>query len=284
MSIRDELTPPGKPTVMELVQAAGLDVSDWANFEGGQARAAMNPRYCYEWAFLEPGRVAVLNLWLVGFREQDGRVTAIADPLRRTRELEHESGMGAVAARARRMDAILETAHRTHLPLRVIVLAGRRRGHELPHSQKSVVTGRMLDPTHWVITGRDADSGDWHLARGIPPSRFADQFSALPEGTSPAPVRTVTGQVRVRSAEIRSRVLLRAQGICEWCGKPGFLTVQGDVYLETHHIKPLSEDGADHEKNVIALCPNDHREAHHGANRETMRVEMTLRVRDSPSS
>jgi 5-methylcytosine-specific restriction protein A len=45
----------------------------------------------------------------------------------------------------------------------------------------------------------------------------------------------------------------------------------GEIYLETHHVVPLSEKGADHERNVAALCPNDHREAHHGERREAIR-------------
>ena len=30
--------------VMDLVNAAGIDVTDWANFAGGAERAASNPR------------------------------------------------------------------------------------------------------------------------------------------------------------------------------------------------------------------------------------------------
>ena len=39
----------------------------------------------------------------------------------------------------------------------------------------------------------------------------------------------------------------------------------GGVYLETHHVIPLSEGGSDTQRNVAALCANHHREAHHGA-------------------
>ena len=37
------------------------------------------------------------------------------------------------------------------------------------------------------------------------------------------------------------------------------------MYLETHHVIPLANDGADSIDNVIALCANCHREGHHGA-------------------
>ena len=42
-----------------------------------------------------------------------------------------------------------------------------------------------------------------------------------------------------------------------------FRSKAGSLYLESHHIIPLSEGGVDHPSNVIALCPNHHREAHY---------------------
>jgi 5-methylcytosine-specific restriction protein A len=70
---------------------------------------------------------------------------------------------------------------------------------------------------------------------------------------------------------VRFKVLARAKGYCELCGQPGFLTAAGAAYLETHHIVPLSEDGPDTVYNVSALCPNDHRRAHHGQERGSIR-------------
>ena len=40
---------------MDLVKLAGVDVSDWANFKG--KHASTNPKYCYEWSFIEPGKL-----------------------------------------------------------------------------------------------------------------------------------------------------------------------------------------------------------------------------------
>lgn len=78
----------------------------------------------------------------------------------------------------------------------------------------------------------------------------------------------------VRSRIVRDVVLQRAQGICELCGEPGFTTKAGSVFLETHHVVPLSEGGADTVNNVAALCPNDHREAHHGARASAIREQL----------
>ena len=75
----------------------------------------------------------------------------------------------------------------------------------------------------------------------------------------------VHGKAFVRSAAVRAAVLARAKGRCEYCGKPGFATTLGEVFLETHHIVPFSKGGKDMISNGAAVCPNHHREAHHGA-------------------
>ena len=112
-------------------------------------------------------------------------------------------------------------------------------------------------------------------ARAAPPAPvYVDQFSAL----TPAATHEATVTVRERSAAVRERVLRRAAGHCEWCGRPGFLTVAGAVYLETHHVVLLAEDGPDHETNVMALCPEDHRRAHHAHDRDDMTQALLARL------
>jgi len=44
----EDLKPKERLRVMDLVSEAGIDVSDWANFKGGEGKAASNPKYCYE--------------------------------------------------------------------------------------------------------------------------------------------------------------------------------------------------------------------------------------------
>jgi 5-methylcytosine-specific restriction protein A len=70
----------------------------------------------------------------------------------------------------------------------------------------------------------------------------------------------------VRDAKVRDLVLKRAKGSCEECYEHGFLKADGKVYLETHHVISLSEQGPDMPHNVIALCANDHRRAHYAKN------------------
>lgn len=55
----------------------------------------------------------------------------------------------------------------------------------------------------------------------------------------------------------------RANGICELCKESApFKNREGEPYLETHHIKWLSNGGEDTIENTVALCPNCHRKMH----------------------
>ena len=76
-----------------------------------------------------------------------------------------------------------------------------------------------------------------------------------------------------RDARVRQMVLERANGRCEYCGERGFKKQNGEVFLESHHIISLSAQGPDQLKNVIALCPNHHREAHYGKRWEQLQSE-----------
>jgi 5-methylcytosine-specific restriction protein A len=70
-----------------------------------------------------------------------------------------------------------------------------------------------------------------------------------------------------RSKSIREYVLARSKGKCEACKKAApFTRNNGTFYLEPHHIKMISESGLDHPYWVAAVCPNCHREVHHGRN------------------
>ncbi len=82
-----------------------------------------------------------------------------------------------------------------------------------------------------------------------------------------------------RDKKVRDAVLRRAKGRCEHCDKPGFMTRSGKPYLETHHVIFLANDGADKLTNVIALCPNDHREAHFGKRSAEIETEMISKLK-----
>lgn len=54
-----------------------------------------------------------------------------------------------------------------------------------------------------------------------------------------------------------------ARSSCQLCNEPApFLDLNGNPYLETHHIEWLSKGGTDTIDNTVALCPNCHRKMH----------------------
>jgi 5-methylcytosine-specific restriction protein A len=68
-----------------------------------------------------------------------------------------------------------------------------------------------------------------------------------------------------RSAAVRRYVLARAARICESCEEPApFVIPQGEPYLEPYHTRRLSDGGPDDPRFVGAVCPDCHREIHHG--------------------
>lgn len=74
-----------------------------------------------------------------------------------------------------------------------------------------------------------------------------------------------------RDPEVKAWVLKESKGKCECCGNPApFLTGEGTPFLEVHHVRHLAEKGPDIVENAVALCPNCHREIHHGVNSKTM--------------
>jgi hypothetical protein len=156
--------------------------------------------------------------------------------------------------------------------VRVIIGDGIKR----PATDKSAPSNRMqrrlLDPEPWYVERYDPTTGAARITRGAGP-RYADQFSTPGIASEPRR-RETTGAAWVRDRRIRLAALRRAQGRCEFCGARGFETSAGEVYLETHHVTPLSEDGEDSERNIVALCANHHREAHHGAARDALREQL----------
>src|SRR5207247_217912 len=103
---------------------------------------------------------------------------------------------------------------------------------------------------------------------------YVDQHSVQEESDQPAKRREVTFIAFKRNPEVRRHVRFRAQGKCEYCGQPGFVMENGKVFIETHHVVSLAAGGPDAESNVVALCPNHHREAHHGARSDQMRAAL----------
>jgi 5-methylcytosine-specific restriction protein A len=247
-----------------------FDVRDWIESSSSQKGPKANPKYCYEWAYHQPGQVVVLNLWHPRMEEATSRITyrsnfqADANNHRANRNT-------SWARRAQRVDDALQAALRDNLPIRVVLVDGRMRDIAAGESDSSSVRYRQLDPEPWTIGRYDWATGQVELVRGIFSTPFVDQFDLdLADKSQPAR-RDRSASVFVRDPAVRRRVLERAAGRCELCGLPGFEMDGGAIYLETHHIVPLSEGGPDDERNVAAVCAHDHRRAHFAAERAAIR-------------
>lgn len=71
----------------------------------------------------------------------------------------------------------------------------------------------------------------------------------------------------MRSEFVSELAKRRAEGICELSDENGCyhgapFEVDGIPYLESHHVKWLSQGGEDVVENVVALCPNCHKKMH----------------------
>ncbi|MEI6804306.1 MAG: HNH endonuclease signature motif containing protein [Burkholderiales bacterium] len=217
----------------------------------------------------------------------------------RTQPSEERNRARSQAHRARAFDRALQLSFRRAMPVRVIVLEGDRRQREELGKASSTVDARKLDTENWFMHAYDNDTGNVLLVRGVvlasvespaaegevdaplkttdqaspelDRSKYVDQFSA----PAPPTMREATVLLRDRSAAVREAVLIRAGGLCELCNEQGFVTAAGSIYLETHHVVPLANNGLDHPSNVVAICPQDHRRAHYAADRDEIAIRLT---------
>jgi predicted restriction endonuclease len=85
---------------------------------------------------------------------------------------------------------------------------------------------------------------------------------------------------RYREPAVKQYVLIRANGMCEVCGKEApFKKDNGEKYLETHHIMPLAKDGDDSIENVCAVCPNCHKELHFGEKKDEISKKVQEKIK-----
>lgn len=91
------------------------------------------------------------------------------------------------------------------------------------------------------------------------------KYNVIPEGAL-TPQLFESKAIRYkRLQQVKNYVLNKASGICENCSNQApFITKAGVPYLETHHVKQVAHGGSDTIENGIAVCPNCHKEFHHG--------------------
>jgi 5-methylcytosine-specific restriction protein A len=288
-----EIKPRRRSLVIELVRDAGVDVTDWANFRGGPTRAAMNPKYCYEWAFVEPGKVVVLSLWFESMRTQGLKIYQELNMRRRADASAKASGAAMWRTRSLRFDGAVRTAYEQQLPIRVIVCDGQMRPTGDEEASASKVEKRMLDPVPWAVAAYDWSNCGFRLERDIRPPEPIDMAVDDELEGFEGEVRSRFVRHRSREAKMRGRKIadsLRRNGghlVCEVpnCGfdfkeRYGEL---GSGYAQVHHKVPLSrapERGRQVRLDDLAVvCANCHAMIHKGGECRPMDSLIKSKVR-----
>lgn len=261
--------------VYRLVKEAGLDVTDWANYDRPNTPQT-NPKYCYEWAFEAPDQVVVC-LWFGEMQQEEETVfqklnyREIAASRRRWNQTQRK--------RAAVMDHAIQFSRIKNVPIRVIVVDGSRRS-DADDEGRSRVERRLLDPEPWHVAAYDVD-GNCRLQRG--------PLAPVPDTFTPDEIRTAgtfaegalgeaTTKTRERSVRLRdlARDYFAAQSddkrlhcaVCTWA-PPLSLALNGPI-VEIHHALGISEYPANGRaqtfeeavQHLMPLCPNCHRIAH----------------------
>ncbi|MET3678672.1 MULTISPECIES: HNH endonuclease signature motif containing protein [unclassified Pseudomonas] len=314
----EALRPTGKWMIIDCVQSAGIDVTAWSYRKADGQPVALpqsNGGYCYEWSFRSDDRsILLLCVWWEGLHiDSQGRVCfsenlrAYADSLSQQLEKDPKNRNRTIKDprinRAQHFSTTVQLAYMNSTPVRVVIVTGpvREREKEDERAKHDRATGRQLDEQAWFVESFEDDTGAFVLVRG---NRNPVSIVAKSTGFEEAPIQLDVGVAsdppvvdqfdtnerprtyshngiqRYRDPSVRRRVLERSGGVCELTGVPGFPVVSGGVYLETHHIVPLSEGGSDTVDNVIALSANAHRQAHFGFDRDELRTRCLRIVAD----
>jgi hypothetical protein len=182
MTKRSELKPKKKERVCDLLERAGVKVE-------------RNQYFLSEWTYVEPGKVAVLNLWFEQMKQ-------------RGQDIEFDLNFRKFTdARGKRNQDRVKQAISEKLPFRIIVLDGK-----MGSPKGSIVSKRQLDPAIWRLTALDQKTGDYTLTRGAEIENAIDDLSVPPEGNQFPDRANVVVQVIKRDNRVRAHAIKRAKG------------------------------------------------------------------------
>jgi hypothetical protein len=176
MTARLDLRPSERRRIIDLVHEAGHDVRGWARYRKRRGNPAANPKYCYEWAYVQGRKAVILNLW---FDELQADKRGIFRKLNLRKTATKKGKAANFATRAMRMDEAIATAHSQNLPVRVVVCAGKRSS-----KKASRVSRRLLDPIPWRVESYDERTGDAVIIRKSAATAKVEQKLVLQKAQS----------------------------------------------------------------------------------------------------
>lgn len=270
--------PAEKRPVRELLELAGIDVSDWAFTKDGEAREnpndniGRNTRWAYVGDRTEP---IVLCLWY------DHIDWAATPPVYRGNEEIYQRRLIALAgtrsgsdglgrlnskiSRARQLQRAVYEAFARKRRIHLILVDGEEVALEDSADKASIVTARSLDLESWYVHEFDAESGDFKMVRGEKPPRdcsLSDE-QIIDPANDPVFLRFIESlDDTERDALIKTRLgqgPFRDSLINRWGG----CSLTGCKHLEllvASHIKPWSRCESARERvdvaNGLLLIPN----------------------------
>lgn len=272
MTTRADLKPQKRLLVMHILQSLGMDVSKWADMKGGAARAASNPKYCYNWSFVQPGEFIVACLWHESLKQRGDKLCYEISRGKRAKP-RTEPGTGSLNKRANDFDRNLWLAYSEALPLRIVFVDGPQSDGTRP----SKVKARLLDSVPWAIREYDFATGRCVMVRGAEPVQITMSAEDIElsgfEGTEKN--RFVIHRRRegaMRRAKINEVLSKTGRLACQVpnCGFE-FEARYGGIgrgYAQVHHLIPLHKappEGRKVELSDLAIvCANCHAMIHAG--------------------
>ncbi len=261
----EALKPRSKPRIIDLVAAAGFDISDWSNNKNGDAGASSNPKYCYNWHFEQEG-MFLFNLWLHELAVTNKDVSFKANQKELATRLK-----GPQRARALSYDEAIKKAFQTGSNPRIII---QDRGSRDDGPAKF----RRLDRMPWTVVSYELSTGNFVLQRGIHTVLHRESFDVELNGYSEGESRMIFVKHRKREAKLRKEKIqdhMQKNGgklICEVpCCNFDFNAVYGELgkgYAHVHHLLPLSKAGDDGISTTLddlaVVCANCHAMIHRG--------------------
>jgi len=268
MVTKEDLHPTTKQLVRNITDKLGLEMSSQ-----------------YDWCFSKEGGPYLMSEWWDDIYTDKITGHLCFRDWAHGWAAQNPSALQVQYNRSSAVSNLIQTAYYAKRPLHVAIVTGKifmEKGRE-----KSEVYLRELDTELWYPHHKDLD-GNIIVVRGLPQPDDADPWNkeqqrarTTNEPPPPPPKHKEVTKTAIfpRDREVVKAVKRRAtEGRCEHCGEPGFLTLQGAHYLEAHHIIPLSCGGDDKAWNMVAICPEDHRRAHYGQDRDQLRDDFIVKV------
>lgn len=181
----EALRPTVSTRVRDLVERAGVDVSDWAiNIQGEViANPNTNTYRNSQWTFGGLEQPIVVCIWwghleieldlIIHTGSAKGFITGLGDKLTSSERTPAEAQrLRNKIQKAQAFDRAISEAYRKMRPVRLILLDGETEGIETAEVASSHASKRRLDEANWYVHEYDPYSGDYKLVREVlPPSR-----------------------------------------------------------------------------------------------------------------